>query len=205
MIRRIEEKGAEMGLNVTATGKNLLWQSMNEYVVDSFVLSMTTAIVVISLMIMLVFRSLPLGALAMLPNMVPLIIGGAFLWLLGRQLDVGTVLIGAVCLGIAVDDTIHIMSDYSRNRQEGRTTGEAVREVLLNTTPALITTTIILVVAFGTFAFATFVPNIYFGVMTALILTAALLTDLTFLPAMLLVRDDQKKEQKPAGAGPAGS
>ncbi|MEO0814437.1 MAG: hypothetical protein AAFY60_16375, partial [Myxococcota bacterium] len=65
--------------------------------------------------------------------------------------------------------------------------------------PALVTTTIVLVFGFGTLAFGTFVPNIYFGIMTSVVLTTALITDLTFLPALLMMFPPSKEEQQTAG------
>jgi predicted RND superfamily exporter protein len=199
-MREIEAKGVELGLKVVATGKNLLWQSLNGYVVQAFLVSLTTAIVLISLLLIIFFRSVGLGLLAMIPNVVPLIAGGALLYFLGQDLDIGTVLVGAVCLGIAVDDTIHILSNYNRLQSEGKNRRDSVHEVIAHTTPALFTTTAILVISFGTFAFATYSPNMYFGILTALILLVALFTDMTFLPALLL-----RKEKSSSGAEDAKS
>ena len=187
-IHLIEEKAASMGLKVVATGKNRIWQSMNGYVVESFILSISIAFVLISLILIIFFRSFRLGMLAMVPNAVPLIIGGGVLYVIGKPLDVGVALVMSVCLGIAVDDTIHVLSNYNRLRSEGKTSRAAVIDVLAHTSPALVTTSIILVSAFGIFIFGTFAPNIYFGMMVAVILSVALLTDLTFLPALLLRR-----------------
>ena len=185
-IKVIENKGTEMGLLVSATGKNRIWQSMNGYVVRTFIVSLTLALFLISGILVVFFRSFGLGLLAMIPNAVPLLIGGGVLYWVNKPLDVGVALVTAVCLGIAVDDTIHVLSNYLRLKQESKTDREAVENILSTTAPALITTSIILVLSFGTLAFGTFVPTIYFGIMTAVVLTVALITDLTFLPAVLL-------------------
>ncbi len=183
----IEGKAAELGLDAQVTGKSMLYQSMNGYVVESFVSSLTIAVVLISLLLVVFFRSFRIGGIALLPNLIPLVIGGAVLRLIGADLDIGTVLVASVCLGIAVDDTIHIMANFNRYLREGRPVNESVAMIVTNTGPALITTTIVLVCGFGTLTFGTFVPLIYFGLMTAVVLTTALLTDLTFLPALLML------------------
>ena len=104
----------------------------------------------------------------------------------------------SVCLGIAVDDTIHILSNYNRLRQTGMAPQQAMTEVFNHTGPALVLTTLILVAGFGTFALATFIPNLYFGVMCAIILTVALFTDFTFLPALLTAAvPEPKSESEP--------
>lgn len=188
-IEAIEAKGREMGLSVHATGKNRLYQGMNSYVVESFIVSLFTALLLISASLMVAFRSVKVGLLAMLPNLVPLVAGGALLWLIRRPLDIGTVIVASVCLGIAVDNTIHIIASYRRLRAAGVVSQQAIRDVLAHTGPALASTTAVLVAGFGAFAFATFMPNVYFGIMTASVLTIALVASLVFLPALLLEKE----------------
>lgn len=199
-IEKIEDEGRRRGLDVSATGKNRLYQSMNGYVVRSFLFSVTTAVLLISLVLVVFFRSLRLGLLAMLPNTFPLLVGGGLLWLIDKPLDIGTVLVMSVCLGIAVDDTIHLLANFNRLLREGLSRVDAIRDIYANTSPALVVTTIILVLSFGTFVFATFTPNRYFGILCALILTVALATDLTFLPALLIGK--KPKEASSPGREP---
>lgn len=186
VIGEIEDKGKQMGLNVSVTGKNRLWQSINGYVVDTFIVSLGAAVFLISMILIIFFRSIKLGLLAMIPNAVPLFIGAGILWLIGNPLDIGTVLVMSICLGIAVDDTIHILANYGRLRKEGKGARAAMEDIMAHTSPSLIATSAVLVIAFGTFAFGTFTPNIYLGIMTAIILSVALVTDLSLLPAILL-------------------
>lgn len=178
-------KGRELGLDVVAVGKGEIYQSMNSYVVESFIRSISIAMVLVTLLLMVVFRSVRIGLIALIPNCLPLIFGGAFFFLFQKPLDIGTVLVMSVCLGIAVDDTIHILSNYNRLAREGLSHRDALIELFSHTTPALIVTTLILASGFGTLAFADFIPNMYFGIMTALILSSALITDLLFLPLLL--------------------
>ncbi len=183
---RIEAKAAEMGLDAHITGKLPLYQNMNPYVVSAFFTSISMALILLSLLMILVFRSWRLGLLSMIPNTVPLIFGGAFMMLLGKSLDIGTVLVASTCLGIAVDDTIHFLSNYNRWRKLGSSPVIAVAHVITHTGPALLVTTMILVVGFASFVFASFVPNVNFGILTAIVLSTALITDGTLLPAILL-------------------
>ncbi|MBT6178047.1 MAG: MMPL family transporter [Deltaproteobacteria bacterium] len=178
-------KGREMGLDVVAVGKGEIYQSMNSYVVDSFIRSISIAMVLVTFLLMFVFKSVRIGLIALIPNCLPLIFGGAFFYLFDKPLDIGTVLVMSVCLGIAVDDTIHMLANYNRLVGEGLSHVEALTELFSHTSPALIVTTLILASGFGTLAFADFIPNMYFGIMTALILSSALITDLLFLPLLL--------------------
>ena len=125
----------------------------------------------------------------MIPNSIPIIIGGACLPIFGVPLDIGTVIISSVCLGIAVDDTIHFLTNFKKYTKNGDSNELAVSKVLTHTAPALVTTTMVLVAAFATFAFGTFVPNQNFGKFVAIILTVALVTDLTLLPALVLKKE----------------
>ncbi len=188
-IDKIETKAAELGLDAHVTGKMPLYHNMNPYVVNAFIVSISMALVLVAILMIVTLRSWKLGLLSMIPNTVPLIFGGAIMTVLGKPLDVGTVLVTSTCLGIAVDDTIHFLSNYNRWRKLGSDRTRAIAHVITHTGPALLVTTLVLVVAFATFAFASFVPNINFGIITAIVLSTALITDGTLLPALLLTRE----------------
>ena len=196
--KEIEEKAKELGLSVLVTGKNLLYQTMNDHVVEVFVRSITIAILLIGALLMIVFRSFKLGFLAMLPNVYPLFLGGAALVLFGFYLDIGTAVVASVCLGISVDDTTHVINHYFHEVESGRSREEAMGLVFTHTLPALCITTCVLVLGFGVLGFAHFVPNIHFGVMVAGIFSVALATDVVVLPALLLGKS-AKKEKKRMG------
>jgi uncharacterized protein len=189
MIDRFEEKAAEMGLNLHVTGKGPLYQSNNELVVNSYIKTLGIALVLIAILLCIGLKSIRIGLLSMIPNAIPIIIGGACLPLFNVPLDIGTVIISSVCLGIAVDDTIHFLTNFQKYTENGDNSELAVSKVLTHTAPALVTTTMVLVAAFATFAFGTFVPNQNFGKFVAIILTVALVTDLTLLPALVLKKD----------------
>ena len=113
----------------------------------------------------------------------------ALLGALGQSLDIGTIVAFGVCLGIAVDDTVHFLSHYDEYRKQGHDPMQATALIFDRTMPALVTTTVTLVVAFGVFAFSSFAPNRMFGLLVAFILDAALITDAFLLPALLMRRD----------------
>ncbi len=186
-INRIEEKAQELGLNARVTGKMPLSHSINPLIVHSFFYSIVAAFVVIAALISLVFRSVWIGLLAMVPNIVPLFFGAAIMALLNRPLDVGTVLVASTCLGIAIDDTIHFLSNYYKRLQAGYDKSMAIAQVFAHTGPALLITTVVLVISFGSFVMGSFIPNVNFGVLTAVVLSVALLVDFTLLPALLLL------------------
>ena len=92
-----------------------------------------------------------------------------------------------------MDDTIHFLSQYQRYITEGMPSKEAIAKIFTYTAPALAVTTLLLVVGFGTLTFAKFTPNKEFGILTAVVLSMALLTDLLFLPAILLLKNGKRK------------
>ncbi len=96
-------------------------------------------------------------------------------------------LVGSVCLGIAVDDTIHFLTNFQKFRKQGDSMRTALGKVFTYTVPALVTTTIVLVMAFSSFIMAGFVPNQNFGIFVAIILSAALIADVLFLPSLLIL------------------
>ena len=172
--------------------------------------SLALALVLIGLVMMASFRSIKLGLLSILPNVVPLVVGGAVLYFVSGQLDIGTVLVASVCLGIAVDNTIHIISNFNRHIAEGKSGRQALEQLFAHAGPAMVATTLILVSGFATLAFGDFMPNVYFGVMTSSILSIAMIADFVLLPALLLIAAPDRgraysEQPLDAGADPSAA
>jgi uncharacterized protein len=186
-IDRINKAAKMFGLDAYVSGQMPLYQKLNSYVVDTFFTSMGLAVILVGLFMIFIFRSFKLGSLSMLPNIIPLTFGGALMTLTSREIDLGAAINYSVCLGVVVDDTIHFLFDYNRNRKSGQSIQQALTNVFFHTAPALILTTSILTVGFGIFVISNFIPNINFGLFCALIFSMALIVDLVFLPALLLL------------------
>jgi predicted RND superfamily exporter protein len=184
LATRIEHKIKEMGLKGYVTGREYLFNGINKYLVVSFYLSIGTTVLLISLGMTLYFKSLRLGLLSILPNIIPLTFGGFLMSLMGRPIDVGTVLVASVCFGIAIDDTIHIMVSYRESKNANDNLDDRLHYVFSHAGKSIITTTMILVFGFGTFFFAKFIPNWNFGVFSACLMLMALVVDLFMLPAL---------------------
>ena len=192
-IDELLEIGKSEGLNLQATGKFYLFQRMMDYIVWTFVISITMAMFLVAALMMLVFRSFKIGLLSLIPNVLPLILGAAIMVVAGVDLNIGSALVFSVCLGIAVDDTIHFLSNYYRLKKEGMDEITIMGSIFTYTGSALIVTTTILASGFGIYYFGDFVPNVNFGMLCALVLTGALAIDLFFLPALLFYIDEKKK------------
>lgn len=114
--------------------------------------------------------------------------------LMDINLNIGSSLVASVCLGIAVDDTIHFLSNFYRYRSEGYSLDETIAKIYTYTGSALIVTTAILASGFGLYMMGDFVPNVNFGMLCAVILSMALIVDLVFLPALLIFFQDKKEK-----------
>ncbi len=186
MINRILAKAPEFGLKVRAGGNLPIYTAVNQLIVESFFWSLIGALLFVSFLILVIFKDPLVALIAMLPNVLPMIFGGALMVLMGVYVDIGTSMVIVVCLGIAVDDTIHFIANYKFYRDQGFEIPDSIEKTFSITGKALVVTTILLVAGFGSFAFAEFVPNRTFGILCAQILVFALVIDLTLLPALLI-------------------
>ncbi len=184
---RIISKAKELDLDLTIAGKANLFQDMIDYVVETFVRSIFMAMLFVALCLMFFFGSIKIGLISLIPNLLPLTFGAATMAIFGMDLNLGTSLVASVCLGIAVDDTIHFLSNYYKHQGLGYSEQKNMTTIFQYTGSALIITTLILSSAFGLYIFGDFLPNVNFGILCAVTLMSALIVDLFFLPAFLMV------------------
>ena len=109
----------------------------------------------------------------------------------GIAMDLGTMIVGAMTIGIAVDDSIHLMSRYLLRRKRGDTVLDAIRSAFATSGKAVILTSIILVCGFSVMLLGSFVSYIYVGLFSAMIMSFALIGDLLFMPALLFLFDKE--------------
>lgn len=191
----LQKQAKAFDLDAHTAGNVPIYLSMNTKVVTSFLNSLGLSLVMMFILLCFVFRDFKLAFLSMIPNVTPLLFGGAVMYFKGQYIDIGTSLVYAVSLGIAVDDTIHFIANYKVYRDQGLDPYQACEEIFKVTGKALVVTTLLLVVGFGSFVFADFVPNHSFGVLCSIILVMALLADIILLPALLLILDTKKTKQ----------
>ncbi len=121
----------------------------------------------------------------MIPNVLPAVGVLGALSLCGVELDVGSVMTASIALGVAVDDTLHLVLWYQRQRRLGVGAKKAVRSSILHCGSPILQTSIICGFGMAVLSLATFVPTMRFGSLIAMMLGVALIGDLMFLPAML--------------------
>ncbi|VAX09065.1 Predicted exporter of the RND superfamily [hydrothermal vent metagenome] len=145
------------------------------------------ALVLISFILMLVLRSVRIGLISIVPNLIP--IGMAFgIWgLFVGQVGLALSVVSSMTLGIVVDDTVHFLSKYLRARREkGLNSEDAVRYAFATVGTALWVTSVVLVLGFGMLAFSSFELNSGMGLLTAITIALALMADFLFLPPLLM-------------------
>ena len=155
------------------------------------------ALFVISGLLLLIFRWPRLALFALAPNALPLLIIFGGLGLLGIPLDAGTVLIGALALGVAVDDTIHLSTTFYDRHRRGEAAPEALAGTLAEVLPAITATTVLIAGAFFVFGFSEFTITRNLGWLTGSIMILCLLADLTLLPALLLGLKARRSDRRP--------
>ncbi len=183
LTRTIDDPAIEVNI----TGKTFLVNKLVKSIVESQVKSLSTAFVVIFLVLFFVFRSFKLGCLSIIPNALPIIMNLGVMGLFGIPLNTATAIISAVALGIAVDDTIHFLTEYQHQRESGTPRAEAIRASINEKFSPILSTSLILVFGFGILVFSSFVPTVQFGFLCALIMLFAFVSDLIILPAALMV------------------
>ncbi len=183
-------------LEIEVTGGIVMNNAQNVYVNQGMFKSFGIAILVIGICFLFLFRSFKYGAVALIPSIIPILLTGGLVSFAGITMDLGTMIVGAMTIGIAVDDSIHLMSRYLLMRERGHDVHSAIRHAMNTSGKAVLLTSIILVSGFSVMLLGSFVSYIYVGLFSAMIMTFALIGDLIFMPAILYVLDHNKSESQ---------
>ena len=160
------------------------WKNLYQIVVD-LAASLGTASIVILIVLSLAYRSWRIGLISFFPNAFPLAVTGVWLVFAGYNLELVSVCAFTVCLGIAVDDTIHFLSRYEEERTRTDDRETAIRRAFTSVGVSLVMTTVVLVAGFSTVAFSDSRDHHIFATMGALTIGFALLGDLIIQPALI--------------------
>lgn len=163
-----------------------VWRWKHVYrIVTDLAASLGTASIVIWLILTMVYRSIRIGLISIVPNLFPLVATGAILYFVGQYLEIVTVCVFTICIGIAVDDTIHFLTRYREELEGKGSHTDAIQRAFTGVGSALLMTTIVLVTGMMTAVFGDARDARLFGIMGAITLTSALFADIFFLPALL--------------------
>lgn len=144
------------------------------------------ALGVIGIVIFLALRDLPLAVVSMVPNLVPTVMVFGVMGWAGIPLDAGTVIVGSLSLGVAVDDTVHLVSRFHEDMRGGADPVQSLEGALAAVIHPIVLTTVVLVVGFGLIGLSGFVLTRNLGLLLAGVASVCLLADLILLPALLV-------------------
>ena len=174
-------------ISIVATGLLKLMATMESYLLNGQIKSILLAFTVITLMMLVLLRSFRLALFSMIPNLTPILMGVGFMALAGISLDVGTVMIGSIAMGLVVDDSVHFLVRLRRFSKEGLMLDKSIFNTMQETGRPIIVTSIVLAAGFSVLMLGSFAPNYYFGMVSAIVILMALIFDLVVLPAALMI------------------
>ena len=171
---------------------SLMFAHISERNIDQMLTGTVLALLLISGVLLFALRSIKLGMVSMVPNLVPAAMAFGFWGMFVGEVGLTIAVIGTMTLGIIVDDTVHFLSKYRRARNEHHLNSQdAVKYAFSTVGKALFITTIVLVAGFTTLTFSGFKLNSDMGLMAAVAIGIALIVDFLFLPPLLMAVDNQ--------------
>ncbi len=170
---------------VSFTGIGVLLSSIMTKSIHSSAISYVLAFGLIAIMMILLVGNIKIGLISMIPNILPMLTIVAIMVAFGIPFDMFSMLVGAIALGLAVDDTVHFMHNFNRYRLEGKNVDEATRLTLIGTGRAIVVTSIVLSLGFLVLLSASMTNMFNFGVLTASAIFVALIADFLLVPAIM--------------------
>jgi predicted RND superfamily exporter protein len=177
-----------LGLRVRPTGTSVVFSQTADRILIGQVESFLWAYAIITVVLVVSLRSIPLGLLSAIPNLVPIVALVGVMGYFDVAFNSFNSMVASIALGIAVDDTIHILAGYKRF-SASLPKREAVREAIAHEGAAILTTSLVLFAGFAVLLLASFIPTADFGLLTGVAILAALVGDLVLTPALLLLAD----------------
>jgi len=173
-------------LDVTVTGGVTIMVTLIDYLSWSQIKGFAIALLAISAILFIIFGSMRVGLIALYPNIFPLVIVFGTMGYMGIPLDVDTLIVAPLMIGIVVDDTIHFLTHYREEVIKHGDCEQAIVKAFREVGQAITFTSIILIAAFSTFILLDHQGMKSFGMLSAVAISTALLAELFLLPALLL-------------------
>lgn len=185
ILRIAQTKLEPLGIQTTLTGYTPMMVHLNDNLWKSQIQSLIIALLLIALLMSLLFKNIPIGLISLIPNVLPILFALGFMGFLGLPLNVATILIAAVTMGITVDDTIYYLNNFFIHLKETNDVSEAILKTHRSMGQAIFYTSVILMVGFLIFTFGSFKPTVIFGAVVSCIFFVALFGELLILPLLL--------------------
>jgi uncharacterized protein len=169
------------------SGTSIMFANIGKRNIVSMLIGTTVALILISIVLIIALRSVKIGLISLVPNLVPAAMGFGLWGLTVGEIGLSLSIVSSMSLGIVVDDTVHFLSKYLRARREkGLGSEDAVRYAFVTVGKALLITSIVLVAGFLVLATSSFELNSGMGLLTAIVIAIALVADFLFLPTILM-------------------
>jgi predicted RND superfamily exporter protein len=203
LLKRIQNLlQSKMGLaddQIRFTNMYVLYNNMLQSLFRSQILTIGIVFLAIMVMFVVLFRSLRLAFIAIIPNLLPAAMVLGFMGWLNIPLNMMTITIASITIGIAVDDTIHYIHRFQKEFPKDRNYLATVYRCHRSIGRAMYYTSITIIIGFSILVVSNFIPTIYFGLSTGFAMLVALLAALTLLPQLLIILkplgpEDGKKE-----------
>ncbi len=177
------------------SGTSIMFANIGKRNIVSMLIGTTVALILISIVLVFALRSIKIGVISLVPNLVPAAMGFGLWGLTVGEIGLSLSIVTSMSLGIVVDDTVHFLSKYLRARREkGLNSEDAVRYAFKTVGRALLITSIVLVAGFLILATSSFELNSGMGLLTAIIIAFAIFADFLFLPAILMKIEGKTNE-----------
>lgn len=179
---------------VIFTGKALGFFKGTQFLIDNLMISLSLAVLVVAFIMILMFRSLKMVLVSLIPNLLPLIVTAGLMGYFGIPLKPSTILVFSIAFGISVDDTIHFLAKY---RQELKVNQfhikTSVYTALHETGVSMFYTSIVLFFGFLVFTASSFGGTVALGGLISITLLVAMVSNLVLLPCLLITFFKKKK------------
>ena len=195
VVREYVELELPEDWEITLTGPFAMEFDWVTQIQETQIRSFVTAFAIVFILVACFLRSIRLALAAMVPALVPVVVILGVMGLSGLYLDVGRAMLAAIVLGIAVDDSIHLLSHYKYRRDKGDTPAEAIRDSILHVGRAVVVTSAALALGLLTLVASAWQTISSFGFFVSVALTGALVASLFVLPAIFFAF--QRRESPP--------
>lgn len=197
LLKEISKIFPEDRFEVSITGKAFIFQKGTTYLVNNLILSLALAVFLISLIMVWMFRSFKMILVSLIPNLLPLIVTAGLMGYFGVPIKPSTILVFSIAFGISVDDAIHYLARYRQelvasNWKIKKSVYAAIRETGIS----MLYTSIVLLLGFSVFTLSSFGGTVALGILVSITLFFATLSNLLFLPSLLLSLDKSVSNKK---------
>ena len=185
-LKNYVKEGQVKDLSIKFTSMDYLIKNSADTIVQGQVKSLALALVIILVLMTIVFMSIKGGLIAIVANMIPIVVNFGIMGWFGISLNTSTCMVALIALGIAIDDTIHFMVRYQKELRLTNDQRQAMANAIKTEGEPVMFTSLALALGFVTVMLSDFAPSGQFGLLSALVMIYALLTDIFVNPVILI-------------------